>query len=146
MRCNDCNKFVSYDEPQCELDSCEVGEGTVTASVTVSLNCADCGGTLKQSSIDSDDSFDHTCNPEGKPVDDWKEGDDQYELQNDGDQPEGTIRVENTDRNGKPIKNSRYMKTFYGFEFAAEIQCKKCGEIFTVEVSGEQQASGFDEC
>lgn len=152
MRCPDCNKFVSYDEPQCELNSVEVDGGNVNASVTVSLNCQECGNTLKDAEIDTDVEFHHECKPEAerdkdcKPDPDYKEfGDEQFELDGDGD-PEGTSRTETKDRHGKPIKLSRYMKTFYGFTMEQDVKCRKCGEVFSVTLEGEEQASGFNEC
>jgi len=38
------------------------------------------------------------------------------------------------------------IKTYYGFEAEVDIRCRKCGDNFQVNVSGEEQASGFDEC
>lgn len=143
MRCPDCNKFVSYDEPQCEVSTVEVCDDAVRANVTVQLNCADCGGTLKDAEIEEQVDIDHTCGEEKNP--DFEEGDDQYEVENEGD-AEGTNRVQTTDRRGKPIKSHRYMKTFYGFSLEPEIKCKKCNETFYVTLTGEEQASSFNEC
>lgn len=144
MRCPDCNKFVSYDEPEAELNDVSIDGESVTANVTVNLNCADCGTTLKSAELSDEVSFDHTC--ETDPVEDWDEdaGDDQFEIEDDGD-PEGTSRMQTTDRHGKPIKSHRYMKQFYGFELVSTACCKKCGESFDVQLSGEEQASSFDE-
>ena len=151
MRCPDCNKFVSYDEPQCEVNSVDVSGTDVHASVTVSLNCQDCGGTLKDAEIEADAEIVHVCKPkkernkEWKPNPEYKDGDDQFEA-DDGGEAEGSSRIQDTDRNGKPIKSARYMKTFYGFTLEAEVRCLKCGEPFTVSLEGEEQASGFNEC
>ncbi len=123
MRCPDCNKFVSYDEPQTEVQSVE---------------------------IEAEEALDHECKPEGergedaKPDADFKEGDEQYEIENDGD-AEGTSRTETKDRHGKPIKSSRYIKSFYGFTLETEVKCLKCGQTFGVQLEGEQQASSFNE-
>ena len=54
--------------------------------------------------------------------------------------------METKDRHGKPIKSSRYMKSFYGFILESEIKCRKCGEVFDVTVEGEEQASAFNKC
>ena len=43
MRCESCNKFVSYDDPECEVESLDLSGDTIIASVTVTLNCAECG-------------------------------------------------------------------------------------------------------
>jgi hypothetical protein len=151
MRCPDCNKFVSYDEPQCEVGSVELDGDTVRANVTVQLNCQECSQTLKDAEIEAETQIEHVCKPEAerekdqKPDPDYKEGDDQFEVENDGD-AEGSSRLEDKDRNGKQIKHYRYMKTFYGFTLDTEIRCRKCGECFPVTLEGEEQASGFNEC
>lgn len=141
MRCPDCNKFASYDEPQCEVNHVEVDDGSVRVSVTVQLNCAECGNTLKDAEIEAESEITHDCPKKDAKVED----EDQFELVNDGD-AEGTNRLETKDRHGKPIKSSRYMKTFYGFTIEPEVKCRKCGEQFSVTIEGEEQASGFNEC
>lgn len=143
MRCPDCNKFVSYDEPQCEVNSVELDGSTVRASVTVQLNCQDCGNTLKDAEIEGESDFEHECKGDTLPKFD-KTG-EQFEIENDGD-AEGTSRTQDKDRHGKQIKSARYMKTFYGFDIQPEVKCLKCGESFHVDISGEEQASGFNEC
>lgn len=151
MRCPDCNKFVSYDEPQCEVGGVEIDGETLRADVTVQLNCQDCGNTLKEAEIQAESEIKHECKPECERHPDWtpdpgfKKGDDQYEVEEDGD-AEGTDRVETKDRHGKAIKSSRYMKSFYGFILESEIKCLKCGEPFHVTLEGEEQASSFNEC
>lgn len=151
MRCNNCNKFVSYDEPQCEVNGVVVNGTNVEASVTVQLNCQECGDTLKDSEIQSDCDFDHKCLPESKrdkkwtPDDDFKEGDPQFEVDSEGD-AEGSSRTQTHDRHGKLIKSSRYAKSYYGFTLDSDIKCRKCGEVFSVSLEGEEQASAFNEC
>ena len=151
MRCPECNKFVAYDEPQCESNGVDMDVLNVRATVTVQLNCADCVTRLKDAVIEAETEIEHTCKPEAerpedqKPDPQFKGGDEQFEIENEGD-PEGTIRTETKDRHGKPIKLSRYMKTFYGFTQETEVRCRRCGECFTVTLAGEEQASGFNEC
>jgi hypothetical protein len=140
MRCPDCNKFVSYDEPQCDVQSVEVEDDLVRATVTVSLNCQDCGTTLKDAEIEGEAGIDHECKPESP-----KQEDAGFSVESEGD-PEGESRQQTTDRHGKPIKSARYMKTFYGFSIETQIVCSKCSESFSVTVTGEEQASGFNEC
>lgn len=54
MRCPDCNKFVSYDEPNVDDVSFSLDEnsGEVEVSGTVELPCADCGTALKSMQVD----------------------------------------------------------------------------------------------
>lgn len=145
MRCPGCNRFASYDDPPTvEVQSTSVEDGVVTVSARVVLVCAEDGTELKESTIDSEATFEHTCDPEGKPEEEYDpETDSQYEA--DDPDGEGTSRVEDKDRNGNPIKNPRYMKTFYGFEAEVDVKCRKCGGNFQVNVSGEEQASSFEE-
>jgi phage FluMu protein Com len=149
MRCPDCNKFVSYDEPQCELGSVEIIDNELLANVTVTLNCAECGTTLKDAEIETSATIEHTCiedvKKEWNKTEPFKEGSEQYEIVDDGE-PFGESRTQTIDRNGKPIKSSRYMKTFYGFSMESEIKCNCCGEHFNIDLQGEEQASGFNEC
>ena len=144
MRCQSCNKFVSYDEPQCEVQSVDVDGDVVRATVQVNLNCADCGETLKSAEIEAEADLGHLCSEETAVLAEYDPDGDQFELLDDGT-PEGTSRVETKDRHGKPIKSARYMKTFYGFEMDVEVKCLKCGEDFSVHVEGEEQASAFEE-
>lgn len=137
MRCPNCNKFVSYDDPQCEVDSVEIEGDSVRAVVSVQLNCVDCGTTLKDAQIESESQIDHECEN--------SKSEKEFEIESDGS-PEGTSRVQQIDRRGKPIKSSRYMKTFYGFEMTTEVKCLKCDEVISVSLEGEEQASGFNEC
>lgn len=153
MRCPDCNKFVPYDEPQCETGSVDVDGTMVRTQVTVQLNCAECGGTLKDAEIEAEVEIDHTCKPEAEREKDWTpdpdyveaDGEEQFEVADEGS-PEGNDRLEDKDRHGKTIKNYRYMKRFYGFTQEVDIKCRKCGETFSVRLSGEVQASSFNEC
>jgi len=145
MRCPDCNKFVSFDEPQCELQSVDVSGEEVTAQVSIRLNCAECGNTLKDAEVEALATIVHTCEADGKPDEGWKEGDEQFEVENDGE-PEGCDRYQDKDRHGKPIKSSRYMKHFYGFTLETGLHCCKCGENFGINLEGEEQAGSFNEC
>lgn len=55
MRCPDCNKFTSLDNGDPEVESIEasVDENvTITAQVRGTRNCADCGTTLKELSME----------------------------------------------------------------------------------------------
>ena len=150
MRCSNCCKFVSFDEPQCEVGIVEVDDLNVHASVTVNLNCAECGDTLKYADIEADTTIEHKCKPIAErdakwtPDPEYKEGDDKFEVEFDGD-AEGESRQQTKDRNGKPIRSQRYMKTFYGFTLESDIKCRKCGELFSIFTTGEEQASGFNE-
>jgi len=142
MRCPNCNKFVSYDEPEVEIDESAISEGdeenkfTATASVRIVLKCADCGEELKEANEDVEIEFEHEC----------KEKDFYFgELELNEITGEGFSRVETKDRHGKPIKSTRYMKTYYGAELTLEVFCGLCGESLSGNEKVECQASAFDE-
>jgi hypothetical protein len=145
MRCPDCNKFVSYDEPEVEVESAELDGDGIHVNARVILKCGECGTELKDAEIEGSIDIEHECAEDGKPDDGFAEGEDQFEIEENPD-AEPTDRLQDKDRHGKPIKSFRYMKKFYGFSSDVPCHCKKCGEDFTVTVSGEEQASGFNEC
>lgn len=135
-RCNDCNKFVSYGDIEAEIVGEQVDEDVLTAEVTITLTCAECGSGLKEVTTDFEHSIDHTC--EGAEV----EGDVFEIVSSDAS---GTDRLEDKDKKGKPIKNHRYMRTFYGADLTFEVQCNRCKETFEIVGNVEEQASGFME-
>jgi len=142
MRCPTCNKFVSYDEPEIEIDEGTINEGneenkfTATASVRIVLKCAECGEELKEANEDVEIEFEHEC----------KKSDFDFEdLELNEITGEGFSRVETKDQHGKPIKHARYMKTYYGAELTLEASCGLCGESLSGSEKVECQASAFDE-
>jgi len=133
-RCNDCNKFASYnDPPECDTETVEIVADSVRAEVSVRLECAECGSELKTATVEGEANINHKCGTGGVSDPDYEEGDEQYELLDDVPDAEGTSRQ--TDR-----------KTYYGFELTAQVHCRKCRDEFSVHVEGEEQASSFDEC
>jgi DNA-directed RNA polymerase subunit N (RpoN/RPB10) len=147
-RCNQCNKFVSYDEPQVEEQNCDVNDMTVEGEVSVTLCCADCGTEMSQAYLEFSEDFEHEC--EGEPTEEWlkdHEADDDPEFSlESSDNWSPTDRYEDKDRHGKPIKNMRYQKHYYGAEGTATVKCLKCGKEFEVNIQVEEQASGFEDC
>lgn len=155
MRCPDCNRFVSFDEPEIEWDV-EVNQNNVGGNVRIALPCAECGAELKEANLDFSLDIEHECDPEVyatyvKSVEELgqfhsysEEDDPEYEITSEDFN--ATDRYEDKDKNGKTIKNSRYMKHFYGADILLEIVCLKCGEVIEVQELVEEQASGFEEC
>lgn len=178
-RCPDCNKFVSYDEPQAEaVSDPEVSSSQcIEGSVRVVLNCGECGTELKDAEIEFSITIDHECNPDDI-LDKWlkagriteanmaeyqKEAeslaasdyeDEQFSVEDssfDGDsRTQTTMRVlrgrgENRKWVEVPIKNYRYQRMFYGFSGTVTLACNRCGQTFDMDVSGEEQASSFNE-
>jgi len=141
MRCNDCNKFVSFDtDSDPEIDVDVDNEGHVTGSVRIVNTCQDCSSELTEATLNVDMDFaSEIVEHRGEQA----EG-DHATLSVDHDGGSRTDRTENKDRNGKIIKQSRYMKRFYGAEATITVECA-CGEKFEQGWSDEVQASGMDE-
>lgn len=151
MRCPDCRKFVSFDEPTVELLWEEINDdGTINGEIRIVLTCAECATELKEASLEFDEQIDHECAPDTlkayqdglPPADRWEEGNDQYELEIDD--PEPIDRYQDTNAKGKPI-SPRYQKHYYGADISGRAICQKCGETIEFSVQVEEQASGFDE-
>jgi hypothetical protein len=153
MRCNDCCKFVPYgDEPntdELEVD-CDEGTGNVSLAGRLILTCGECGGDLAAAELSADADADDVFGDEGGP--DEEAGQTaEYTLQSHEFEEAG--RTQETDRNGKPIKNSRYAKKFYGVKVVAHVKRiiidnkgEMVGEAQEGEVvlEAEEQASSFE--
>lgn len=146
MRCPDCNKFVSFDEPQVEEDSIDVDGVEVTGSVRVVLPCAECGTELKEATLDFELLIEHECADDSTVLDDWVGDDDELEYEIVSEDYTGCDRYQDTDSKGKKITNSRYMKHFYGAEVSITVKCLRCGEEIELTETVDEQASCFDEC
>lgn len=126
-RCNNCNKFVSIEEQDPEVNGLEVDDdGNVTAEVRIVNACADCGDELTETTFNMEGKvdLDHNSQP-GK----------EHELsaEEDGDS-ERTTRTE-----GK----GRGLRTFYGAALECEVTCT-CGATSTLRLSDDIQASRMD--
>jgi hypothetical protein len=131
-RCPDCNKFVSLELQEPELNLNVEGD-SITGQVRLVLTCADCGGEAKEANLDIDLSLDHDC--------DRKE--DDFELVDETAEP--TERYQDKDQRGKSIKNPRYRRHYYGAEITVTVRCNHCDKEFEVTETVEEQASGFEE-
>jgi DNA-directed RNA polymerase alpha subunit len=146
MRCEQCSKFVSFDEPQAEVENedfeAEIADGKliikVSTGVRLTLVCAECGSELKETTFDIEMETEHVCDKLPK------------ETPADGIDEEGSIEVEANDRyistnsKGKPI-SARYQKHMYGVHVVVSCTCPYCSAPITFEQSDEIQASGMDE-
>ena len=142
-RCSDCNKFVGLEQGEPEVQDLEIDEtGEVTGQVRVILTCADCGSEIKEAYIDLDET--PSSELEDHIADHAEAGEDAESLEVEEVSIEETDRMQTTDRNGKQIKNWRYMRHFYGFELQVKITCS-CGAEFEASICGEEQASAFED-
>lgn len=123
MRCPDCNKFVSQDLADPEVNDLTIDpEGNVHAEVRVVVTCADCGTELKETNLEmemdlSDKLKGHLSGDDGE-----------HELTIDEDGSEGIEDMKTTDRHGKKIKSARYMTKLYGARVDFKVTCSCQGD------------------
>ena len=143
-RCPDCMKFVSLEQADPEVDNLEVDEaGTVTGEVRLVLTCADCGGEMKEVTLDFDVEADLDLSSH---IDAHNAAGEAFTLEVEEDGIDATDRYQTTDRHGKPIKNFRYQRHFYGFELSVKVTCSCEREMeFDVSIAGDEQASAFED-
>lgn len=135
MRCPDCNKFVSLDLNDPEVDGAievdvDYTDGTATGAVKCEVHivrvCGECSTELKEANLELTAEF--APPPKG-------EKDHEFEAEE--------ISVDSTERStGK----GRGLKSFYGAEVSFKVTCS-CGCDFEYEgtMSDDIQASHMDE-
>lgn len=143
MRCPDCNKFVSQELQDPEVNNIEINEdGNVTAEVRICAACADCGTELKEATLDLEKDF-------GDELKEHLGGSPSHELSIEEDGVSSIDDYKRTDRHGKPIKNSRYMTHLYGATVSFKVTCSCQAEgaepIFCGDVEDTIEAGGMDE-
>jgi hypothetical protein len=141
-RCPDCMKFVSLSQEDPEVDGIEVCQetGEVIASVRLVLSCMDCGTEMKETHLEIQDT------PHGldEHMEMHEKAEEEFSLDVEESNVEATDEYQNLDRHGKPIRNFRYQRHYYGASMTATVTCS-CGESFDVDLSDSVQASFFDE-
>lgn len=136
MRCPDCNKFVSFDEADPEVDELEIDDdGQITCSVRITNTCAECGTELKEATLELEDEV----------AVDGHSGDD-HELQIIEAGTERTSRSGYYKKGEWVSAGGRYAKTYYGADVSYEVTCL-CGklEAITGSIGDDVQASGMEE-
>jgi hypothetical protein len=136
-RCNDCNKFVGFEQadPEDNLDI-EAGDrdtatgiqtATINGDIRIVLQCSECGTDLREANIDVDESVEFTHEP--------KDCDGDLEIDVDSDSS-----------NDRYEGKGRGAKHFYGADVEVTISCSKCKATVSHSFSVEEQSSSFDEC
>lgn len=137
-RCNDCNKFVSYDtetEPEeNSADEAPDSDGVVNCEVRISNNCAECGTEMREASFDLSFDFSGAEFDNHKPQEEDEE-ESEHELEVSIDY-ERDVRTEGS---------GRRLRTFYTVRATAHLSCK-CGWSDSRTAEDEIQASAMDEC
>ena len=143
MRCPDCNKFVSFDtETDPELSEAVDADGIVMVETRIVNPCAECGTELTSAEFSVEINLAKEVDTHRESCAKCKASDEDLSVTVEGSRND---RRQTHDRNGKPIRNSRYQKQFYGAEVTAEIEMP-CGETFSGSSTEEVQASSMEEC
>lgn len=127
-RCPDCNKFVSYEEmePEVEVD---VQDGIITGSVRIVNACSECGGELKEASLDVEETLPG-----------WEE-----HVKMEGEHQLEFVEDPSAERQSFTEGKGRGIKTFYGAEATFRVACT-CGNFTSdIEWKGSVQASHMEQ-
>lgn len=141
-RCPSCNKFVGIEAAEPEVNSVEVeadGEA-VRADVRLALVCLECGEELSEYNFEIEAEIDEVSTHAQA----HDEAGVEYTLDVEDNGAEAFDRYQTQDRHGKPIKNMRYQRHFYGVNVDVKVTCS-CGQEFDAQLTGEEQASAFDQ-
>jgi len=119
-RCPDCAKFVSLDDPEVSVESEDVGiTGTVDIDTLITLNCAECGTGLYETSLNIMEDF--KCEECGYPP-----------LEVSVESAEGLVTEEKR-------------KKQYGAEVEMLLTCSECGKTWSVCRQVAAPLNDFDE-
>jgi hypothetical protein len=136
MRCPDCNKFVGLEMADPEVESIEVSEdGTVTATVHIVRNCAECGTELKSADLEMECEVDVS----GHDGSEEEEGESKGKVEHE-------LSVEETGIEAIEEGGGRYQKSYFGAKVTFELSCS-CDPSWHVqgEVEDKVAASEMEE-
>lgn len=141
MRCESCNKFVSYDEPNVDDIEVEIVGNSLSVSGVITLCCADCGSELSQAEISDEVSLDQLIENYDTLVK-LDEDNEEIEFELVDHECNPHERLQDTDQNGRKIRSARYMKMYRGVTVSGTL---KLGEdAFEFSHDFEVQASEFE--
>lgn len=116
--CPNCTKYAAYGEPEVEIEHEEIEGRSVEVSVMVTIPCEDCGGGLREISLDWAGEIEHECPEADKEL----EGEEFELLSVDA---EGNQRTEKKiGKRGQPIKAEVRL---FGANIDAHVKCLRCG-------------------
>lgn len=131
MRCPSCNKFVPYGDGRIDVDEIEVDakSGAVSAQVTLTLDCGECGDDLKST------SFEFSADDEAVAAHLKAKG--PHAL---------AVETDDGERTDRQIGAGRYAQTFYGVHLEYTVTCAKHPKwSASGTFEDDCQASAFDE-
>ena len=131
MRCPDCNKFVSLEMADPDVQATLSGR-SVSVETSISRTCAECSQELKTGNFSTDLDFEDAIEKHYKESKGCANKDDlEVEVQD----------VEPVEEGG-----GRYAKSYYGFSATVIVKCNTCEEEITSQgVSDKMAASHMDE-
>lgn len=139
MRCPDCQKFVSLEFQDPEVESIEIEGLTVTAMVRIVRVCAECSQEMKEATLEMSAELDAS-----EFADHWDE--------EKGEPREGCeLTVEECGADQIEEGGGRYKKSYFGAEVSYEVycECSKSGEksklVHEGTLSDKVPASAMDE-
>lgn len=145
MRCPTCEKFVSMDFPEPELDGdldIDAESGLITGTVQLKRDCTECGETLKEATLEMETELDGEA---GMLLEAHLAGHRERDAK-PGVARAGELEVELDSIDSLEEGGGRYKKSYFGATVHFTVTCG-CDSTFTLSGSMEDkvQASGFDE-
>lgn len=159
MRCGSCEKFVSMDmgDPEVDLNDVEIdyaddgkGTGTVSGTVRIVRVCADCSDELKEATLELTHEFplppkDEAVKAVVTGARSTTPGPDALVAPAFEDEPaEHEFEIEEDDVN--PIEESHKKKSYFGAEVCFTVTCIcGCGFTYSGSMQDKVAASEMDE-
>ena len=145
MRCPECNKFVSMDMSDPELEGeleFDPEMQVVTGTVHIERACQECGTPLKEGQLEMSGEL---IGEDEVRMDDHLKAHAQHAEAHGGDSP-GEFEVEEDGIEPLEEGGGRYKKSFFGATVQFTIKCS-CDDNFAVSGSMEDkmQAAAMDE-
>jgi hypothetical protein len=145
MRCPDCNKFVSMDFSDPELEGeleFDPEMQTVTGTVRLERTCSECSTTLKEGQLEMEGSLE---GEEAAKLEAHLEAHRKRAESHGGDEP-ATFEVEEDGIDPIEEGGGRYKKSFFGATVHFTVKCS-CDDSFAASGSmdDKMQASAMEE-
>lgn len=131
-RCPDCNKFASIEEEEPEVESIDINDGQISASVRITNNCAECGTEMTEAQLEIEDQLESSLLEK-----------------HHGNKHEMSIEEDGVERDQRTEGKGRGLRTFYGARITYKVTCscsKNDTPIHEGELYDDVQASSMDEC
>jgi len=134
-RCEDCNKFVSFDEPQAEVESDDIISGEVCIDVRVVLPCAECSTEIKETTLVYEETVEcPTCGQDHL---------DELSIEDANATGQEIYEDAFSPKTGKKLK---HQTKYYGAEVTFMLCCERCGESEEHTGYVKELPSSFDDC